>query len=323
MKEIKIKYVDFWPNFDVHKDLLYTILVRNGYDVRISETPDYIVYSTFGKEHLNYDCIRIFFAGEEEAPDFNICDYAIGFDHIIFGDRYFRMPLMYQPLYADAYELMMTRGNCEVKRKDKFCSFVYSNPQADPIREQFFNRLSGYKQVNSGGRYKNNIGGPVEDKVKFESEHKFSIAFENVSHPGYHTEKIVQAFAAGGIPIYWGDPKIEQEFNRNAFINVMNFETIDEAIDYIIAVDQDDERYNAILAEKPLLEGSYKELVENEFEKFVLSIFEQDIKAALRTTRTFWNLNYITRARNQEKLYSMMGPVRKLRYLILRLIGKK
>ena len=64
-----------------------------------------------------------------------------------------------------------------------------------------FEALSWYQQVSSGGRYKNNIGGPVDDKLKFQRKHKFVIAFENTATPGYTTEKIIGAFAAGAVPI--------------------------------------------------------------------------------------------------------------------------
>lgn len=69
-----------------------------------------------------------------------------------------------------------------------------------------FEALKKYKKVNSGGRYLNNIGRAVVDKIQFESRHKFSICFENSSYPGYTTEKIIEAFAAKTIPIYWGNP---------------------------------------------------------------------------------------------------------------------
>jgi len=36
------------------------------------------------------------------------------------------------------------------------------------------------------------------------------------------TEKIVEAFAANCIPIYWGDPSISKVFNSKAFINVLD-----------------------------------------------------------------------------------------------------
>ena len=284
--------------------------------------PDYVIYSTFGKEHLKYDCIKIFYTGEEQSPDFNVCDYAMGFDYITFGDRYFRLPLMYQPLYRDSYIEMVSRGSHNQEIRNKFCSFVYSNSQADPIRNNFFEKLSEYKKVDSGGRFKNNIGRSVKDKLNFERGYKFSIAFENVSHPGYYTEKIVQAFAAGGIPIYWGDPLIEKVFNPNAFINIMNFKNMDNAIDYVRYLDNNDEEYLKILGENPLNTGQELEILEEKFEKFVRNIFDQDLNYAKRTTRVFWNKKYLTALKNQEKLYSMFLPVRKLRYVLLKSIRK-
>lgn len=320
MKSVKIKYVDFWSNFNYKEDPIYQVLIK-FYKVEISESPDYVIYSTFGKKHLDYDCVRIFYAGEEQCPDFNICDYGIGFDYMEFGDRYFRLPLIYNPMYRTDYNRMMKRGVNE--HRSKFCSFVYSNSQASPIRTIFFDKLSKYKKVDSGGKYMNNVGNPVPDKYQFEKEYKFSIAFENVSHPGYSTEKLMQAFAAGGIPIYWGDPLIENMFNSKAFINVMKFSTIDEAIQYIRAIDQDDDLYSQILKEKAIKDECMVENVWPKFEDFIRNIFEQKLDAAKRTTRIFWNLKYITMAKNQERLYQLMAPVRTIRYKFLKIIHKK
>ena len=76
----------------------------------------------------------------------------------------------------------------------KFCSMVVSNAQvSNPIRERFFRLLSEYKQVDSGGRLWNNVGGPVADKQKFIGGYKFNIAFENSAVLGYTTEKIMDA----------------------------------------------------------------------------------------------------------------------------------
>jgi hypothetical protein len=46
----------------------------------------------------------------------------------------------------------------------------------------------------------------------------FSIAHENASYPGYFTEKILDCFATGTIPIYWGDPEIGRIFNTDGII---------------------------------------------------------------------------------------------------------
>ena len=85
------KFIEYFCD---EKGVFTKKIVGDDYDTTInSEDPDYIIYSGFGNDHLKYDCIRIFFTGECITPDFNECDYAIGFDRLTFGDRYARIPL--------------------------------------------------------------------------------------------------------------------------------------------------------------------------------------------------------------------------------------
>lgn len=298
---LKIKYVDFWENFNSENNFLQEMIENVGYETELSEEPDYLFCSVFGHENLNkkYDnCIKIFFTGENLCPDFNLFDYAIGFEYIDFGDRYLRYPLYYaygQKLW-DA--LISKHHNLQEKlnKKSDFCSFVYSNGNADPIREQFFRKLSEYKKVNSGGRYMNNIGKPagVEDKMEFESKHKFSIAFENSSHPGYSTEKLLQSFAAGTVPIYWGDPRIKEVFNQESFIFVNDYESLDKVVDKIMEIDQNDECYLKYLAAPALCDPEKfdREKQVKLFEEFIRNIFNQEKEKAFRRNRIVWGDRY-------------------------------
>ena len=61
-------------------------------------------------------------------------------------------------------------------------------------------------------------------------KHKFSIAFENSSHEGYSTEKIVQSFAAKTIPIYWEIHKLEEYLMRTLFVNCNAFNSFNEIV---------------------------------------------------------------------------------------------
>ena len=193
MKKIKIKFVDFWDKFDV-SDNFWVDLLKEKYAVEISDKPDYIFFSCFGKEHLKYKSIRIFVIAENIRPDFNISDYVIGNDWMAFEDRYIRYPYY---LYGEKYyRYALNKKNGYLDYKDKFCNFIYSNEHGDEIRENFLKSLSNYKRVDSGGRYLNNIHKQVVDKFEFQKRYKFSIAFENSRENGYTTEKIVDAFAA-------------------------------------------------------------------------------------------------------------------------------
>ena len=78
----------------------------------------------------------------------------------------------------------------------------------------------------------------MADKLAFQRQYRFSIAYENSRDPGYVTEKIVDAFAAGTVPIYWGDPLIKQEFNPDSFVCADDYPDNAALIDAIEAIDR-------------------------------------------------------------------------------------
>lgn len=316
IKTIKIKFVDFYEPFDHTNNFVWKFLENSPkYKPELSDDPDYVVYSVFGDKHLDYDCVKIFFTGEDQSPDFNLCDYAMGFDHINFKDRYLRLPLYF--LYSEHYKLMSEKHLNDFQ-KDEFCSFVYSNGRATSVREELFNKVSEYKQVNSGGRYKNNVGGPVPDKLEFEKKHKFALAVENVSHDGYTTEKLIQSFAAGCIPIYYGDPGILNEFNEEAFINVRSYETIDQVIDKIKEIDQNDELYTKMLRTPALVNpNAYSDMMAS-VDEFLDNIFESSKENAYRRSLECYNKNYVNLQRAKTKAYRFLSKVKNFPKRLLR-----
>lgn len=279
-KKIRIKFVDFFDGFDeANNDFMDALCER--YDVELSDQPDYLFYSGFGYEHLKYDCIRIFFTGECYTPNFNECDYAIGFDRLSFGDRYLRLPLYNIFQYKSEYEQLKNRPiftEADLKAKKGFCSFVVSNCFADDVRALFYDKLSKYKTVVSGGRFRNNIGGAVVDKKKFQSEYKFAIAFENTSYNGYCTEKLMEAFVAGTVPIYWGDPSVIKDFNPDSFINAHDFNSFDEVVERVKEIDNDNTLYIKMQNANPLLNCN----TDNGLANFLYHFFDQDIEKANR-----------------------------------------
>ena len=119
-------------------------------------------------------------------------------------------------------------------------SFVVSNDEGDPMRIEFFHRLSKYKPVASGGKLFNNVGGRVLDKNAFVAQYKFNIAFENSCVPGYTTEKILEPLAVHSVPIYYGNPAIAADFNPSCMVHVANRGDVERAGEEIIALDRDD-----------------------------------------------------------------------------------
>lgn len=287
MYMLKVKFVDF--SSDNMKNRTMKILKQAFKDVEESEEPDFLFYSVFGHEYLKYNCVRIFWTGENIQPDFNVCDYAIGFSYLEYEDRYKRIPLYY--FYEEDYKNALQKNVNGLKRngEKKFCNFVYSNGStASPERELFFDKLNNYKKVDSGGKYRNNVGGPVKDKYEFQKQYKFSIAFENSSTNGYTTEKIIQAFAAGTIPIYWGNPKIERDFNPKAFINCHNFENFEQVIERIKEIDQDDRLYDEYMRQPIGEKDLFPDNPLEEYAKYIIYICSQDPQMAMRRCNIMW-----------------------------------
>ncbi len=121
----------------------------------------------------------------------------------------------------------------EWERKQKFCAFVVSNPM-NPVRNAAFHTLASYKHVDSAGRLYNNVGdgifagagggGGELRKLEYLKDYKFVLAYENQRAPGYVTEKILHAKAAGAVPIYWGARDVVEDFDERGFINANDLE---------------------------------------------------------------------------------------------------
>jgi hypothetical protein len=133
-----------------------------------------------------------------------------------------------------------------------------------------------------GGKYKNNIGGFVKNKIQFLSSYKFSLSLENSEGDGYITEKIMDSFYSGTIPIYYGDYMVDEFINPKAYILVKGDKDIKKKIEYIKMLDNDDKKYKSLLKENVLIDNNITIKVEKELKEFLYHIFEQDKEKAFR-----------------------------------------
>ena len=260
---IKLWFVGFWrPSTEeyIRKNNLYRLLSKY-WDITLSpQNPDFLLYSCKGYDHLKYDCLRIFYTGENIRPNFKHCDYAFSFDYPV-TERNYRLPLY--RLYDEYSDLFQSRDPEKIiSERRKFCCFLSSNPNAHE-RNTFFESLNIYKKVDSGGKVLNNIGyqiGSQNEKISWLKGYKFSIAFENSQYPGYTTEKILHALVTNTIPIYWGNPAVANDFNPKAFINCHDYKSFDDVIEIVKEIDQHDVLYREYL-NQPYFPGG----TENDF----------------------------------------------------------
>lgn len=318
MKKIRIGFSDFWDVFDP-EDNFITDALRRNFEVEITDDPDFVFCSIFGRRYLKYDCARIYYTGENIVPDFNLVDYGMGFGEIDFYDRYLRLP--HYVLYPRACKLATERPEMSDNEllDRKFCNYVISNALSSGERGVIIDKLGKYKKLDSGGRYHNNVGGPVADKIDFSRGYKFSIAFENSSSRGYTTEKIMESFASQTIPIYWGNPDIAAEFNPESFVNCHDFAGFDEVVEYVKKIDADDELYLKMVR-SPIVTGeslAAKCLDGDYIAKFLCDICSQDPKEAIRRNTVYQGMYYEQEAKFQERidrvLYTPRRAVRALR----------
>ncbi|MHB1347582.1 MAG: glycosyltransferase family 10 domain-containing protein [Candidatus Humimicrobiaceae bacterium] len=76
--------------------------------------------------------------------------------------------------------------------------------------------------------------GSTKSKIETLKNYKFSICFENIKDiPGYISEKILDCFISGCVPIYLGAPNISDHIPENTFIDMRNFNNYDDLYFYI------------------------------------------------------------------------------------------
>lgn len=204
--------------------------------------------------------IYVLHGGESVYPDLNIFDYGLVYcTYLSEFDRVIKTPE--QSFFLHKNEGFINKYDYKTALQSlhdrKFCNFIYSNPFSHPNRDAFFHELCRYKKVSSLGEHFNNTktvpsrshANWFQESITLKSKYKFSIAFENERYYGYTTEKILSSFQAHTVPIYWGNPNINDYYNRDAFINCHNYNGFDEVIERIKEIDNNDELWASIVSQ--------------------------------------------------------------------------
>jgi GR25 family glycosyltransferase involved in LPS biosynthesis len=157
------------------------------------------------------------------------------------------------------------------------------------MRNNAFQWLSKYKRVDSAGRLMNNMGdalfaglgggGGELKKHEFLKDYKFCLAFENAEAAGYTTEKWLHAKVAGCIPIYWGDPKVERDFDMDGCIDARNIRTSSELIDLVKEVDTNGSEWLRRFS-KPALDETRRDIVRRTLSECARRIWKASGKAS-------------------------------------------
>ena len=294
---LRVGFTCMWDSFQPDYNMFTLMLAEAGkaFDKDVvgvsidsmsegAEDVDVLIFGPFGDrwQKVNAKIPKIHYTGENTAPihreDIKL---NLGFRHVDMNDNsYLRLPLWMLEINwfrADVNRIVNPKPLpidrcCKVfmdEPHDKFCAFVVTNPRQE-MRNSAFHWLSKYKKVDSAGRLFNNMGteifaglgggGGEIRKFEFLKNYKFSLTYENESAPGYTTEKWLHAKAAGAVPIYWGDPKFEREFDIAGCIDAREAVTPMQLMELVSKVDNDDALYMAMRS-KPALDDVRRDLV--------------------------------------------------------------
>ena len=248
-KKIILDSVDSFSNNSQKKWIKN--MLKDKFNVKFdSKSPDYLLYNVFGNKHLNpnyNNSIKIAIYTENIIPDFTKADYLIGHYHINYLDRYFKSSIFLWRDLNSSHFFFIRNKVINNPQRTKFCAAVISKNYNSTFRIKFINELNKYKKIDMGGKYNNNIGHPVINKIKFLSSYKFSIAMENSEGDGYISEKIIESFLSGAIPLYYGDYMIDEYINPKSYILIKSEKDIFKKIEYIKNIDNDIKLYKDIL----------------------------------------------------------------------------
>jgi len=282
-------------------------IVTKSYDYYFAMETIYLTQKNM-KELLesNPNAIRIMLCGEAVYPDLNIFDYVIWHcNNYKTLDRVIENPLLYTykgTLFDEISELDKSKENIKpeeiLKSKTKFCNFIYSNPNAHYMRDSLFFEISKYKRVDSLGRHLKNteiedtrfVHGWEKISIDLKKPYKFSIAAENSKFIGYTSEKLITSMMANTIPIYFGNPLVGLEYNTKSFVNVSDYDKIEDLVKRIKEIDNNDQLYCDIMSQPWRTREQIDNCnarIEKYFDEF-FNIFDQDLQEAGRRPKGCW-----------------------------------
>lgn len=150
------------------------------------------------------------------------------------------------------------------RNRDKTAAYVARNTLEH--RSNFFKTLKKLNDsVNSLGASNHTVNTEIPDRdktyelAKIYSNYKFGFAMENKDEKGYITEKIMNVYRGGAIPIYWGTSDVKKIFNPDSYIYINDYPDFETCAKDIIAIANDDVRYNKMLDAPILLSGGERD----------------------------------------------------------------
>jgi len=281
---IRICFANFWPGaFTAANGAYFLPYVFDEAFGAVELTDDItsadvVVSSVFG-DRPTPPRKTIQYIGENLRPSLGRYRYSLSFDYDSYGGRNFRLPLWWWRLawpgfaerwrqrpapraqFTQGYEdlipidALLRRRSIASFRERRFCALIASEYEA--LRLNLYLAL---RSVGDVAGYGHLFGNPLfASKLQTLPGFRFCLCPENGLYPGYHTEKLVDAWYGGCIPLYSGDRLLSRDFNTAALLNYQDYLDIERFVSHVRRLEADpsafDEVYSQpLLRERPSLE---------------------------------------------------------------------
>jgi alpha(1,3/1,4) fucosyltransferase len=260
MMPLRVAFMNFWDGFDPRCNHFLTLLARR-FPVQVIEEPDRaaVVFESYFRPPgvpppgpPRDDQVAIFFSGEAH-------NLPIGRHHAVISMNLLRTPNHCRyPIWMLNFQPIGEAANCEQQRYGRnvtydliqrplggdprpgFACAIFNNKSH--LRYEAMRQLAAYGQVDAYGRH---FGRSAYPKYDVLVQYRMNVCFENTVQPGYVTEKVVEARAAGCMPLWWGDPTYRLDFHERALVNLYEYD-----LDFARVFDEVDMKE---LASTPLL----------------------------------------------------------------------
>jgi alpha(1,3/1,4) fucosyltransferase len=278
---LRVACINFWTGVFDGTDsnesaFLLNLLRESCGEIELTRdvgTATVVLSSVFGNEPSD-PARTIQVIGENLRPNFSRCRFSLSFDYDGYFGRNHRLPLWwwrldwpefarfradttgpsgarnhgFEPLIPiDA--LLERRAPIDLQSR-QFCVLVAGNPES--LRINLFLSLQAVSPVTGYGNLFNN---PLrQSKFDVLQQFRFCLCPENGIYPGYHTEKPVDAWYGGCLPLYSGDRLLVRDFNPRALLNYQDQLSMAEFVDTVRRLNADPRAFNAIYTEPLLLQ---------------------------------------------------------------------
>jgi len=201
----------------------------------------------------------IWYSGENVAPPQGTWDGYLSFDTFLGKDVSVYLPLWYltsTDLFKSTTESywggsvpkvreLLTGRELTIKKKKFVVAFI---GKSYPLRLHTIEAISKIGRIDVFGESARNT---IKSPSKVATNYRFVMCFENDLFPGYVTEKPIEAYSCGAIPLYWGHDALGY-LNSKAMINLNEFNSIKDWTEHVSKVMSDFRLYKKIY-EQPIL----------------------------------------------------------------------